>query len=49
MIDTSHKRLQSKMEKTEAVITVFRNLEINENTTTSKYLDGQLKSAWSGH
>jgi hypothetical protein len=36
------------LEKTEALTTLCWNITIKVNATTSQYLGGQLKSAWSG-
>ena len=41
--------LKASLEKTEALTTFRRNIDPDANTTASKYLNGQLKSARSGH
>lgn len=37
------------MEKTEVVTPLCRNIATNVKSIALRHLDGQLKSAWSGH
>jgi hypothetical protein len=41
--------IEAQMEKTEAVTTLCRNIATNVKPRGLRNLEGQLKSAWSGH